>query len=121
MDLPEAALELVFDGLAGKGCSKEDKNSLRLVFKRSRALVDERVVAVRATFWQPPAAGKLLDAEQRISTLVRAPWRLQRLLLGGWQLGPRAAMLATGSWSASDMLRLNDNCLDSEAAAAQPT
>ena len=74
-DLPPEAVELVYAGVA----AKEDKNSLRLVSKASRALVDRCVTAVLpGSYWR----GGIRVSD--VSTLAAAPWhRLQTLVLSG--------------------------------------
>ena len=110
-DLPAEAVELVL----GFVDDLEDKRALRLVCKRARASVDSRVVAVYVKLI--PAYDEV--AEQQLSALVRAPWRLQRLYLGGRWLGASdAASLAAARWPALQELSLHRNGLGPAGAAS---
>ena len=103
-DLPAEAVELVLDSVD----DLEDKRALRLVCKRTRAVVDSRVVAVWGGYF-----------ESRLSALVRAPWQLQRLDLTTKRIGAAgAAALATARWNALQKLYLDHNNVGPAGAAA---
>ena len=109
-DLPEEAVELVHGSVG----DLEDRRALRLVCKRSRALVDRRVVA--ATRRRTRAAP--LD-HSLLLTLTGAPWRLQKLDLAGCGIDAAgAAALAAATWPALLQLRLSDHCLGTAGVAA---
>ena len=74
-DLPDEALELVL-GLVG---DLEDRRALRLVAKRSRAIVDGGVVAVSKT-GELTKRGAVIPVAQ-LSALAGAPWQLLSLKL----------------------------------------
>ena len=125
MDLPPEAVERVYASVA----TKRDRNSLRLVSKRSCALVDRGVTAVRryslvgAGFWHASVAlGSLPWRHLRTlelpdcgfsgswaESLVRADIQeLQHLRLRVNRLGPRGAgVLARGYWPLLETLDLD--------------
>ena len=105
--LPSEAAELVHDFVG----DLEDKRALRLVCKRSRALVDRRVVAVKA---EGGARQGLWKA------LLAAPWRLLRLDLAGGCLTASAAkaLAAAPNWAGLQTLTLSHKRLGSKGAAA---
>ena len=85
-DLPPEAVELVLGFVE----DLEDKRALRLAGRRSRAIVDAAVVAVK----RKGSYKEVLDQTQ-LFALVGAPWRLLRLELRN--LGLDAARGGLGS------------------------
>ena len=138
-DLPPEAVELVHGFVDGP----EDKRALRLVCKRSRALLDRHVVAV--DYFYSPQYWSRDSIRSELPTLVKAPWQLlrldlhscglkdpgaaslaaahwphlQELGLAGNYIGPAgAASLAAARWPALQMLSLNDNDVGNWGAAS---
>ena len=99
-DLPAEAVEQII------GCvdSRDDKRALRLVSKRSRSIVDSRVVSVKLDTREFLDQG--LD-QARLSSLVGAPWHLRTLHLHSLD-DTGAAMLAAAHFPALQELKLSN-------------
>ena len=116
LDLPAVAVDLVHASVE----AEEDKKALRLVSRRSRALVDRGVVAL--AYPRPPEA--LLEM---LHTLVGAPWHnLQSLDLSRsrGEVGSTGAALlasAVGRWPLLQKLNLDSAQLGPAGAAALAT
>ena len=109
-DLPPEAVELVLGFVE----DLEDKRALRLAGKRSRAVVDAAVVAVKREGGDDEA----LD-QTHLSALVGAPWRLLKLELRRLRISAAgAAALAAADWRSLQGVHLHGASLGDEGAAA---